>query len=137
MSKATIRQQLEAHSQGRYLDSSGEESWCYTFYDWFCKETSLQKKADTLFAQLKRFLAANPSINIDKHYVWFKNNCPMNGPLYDDFRISDIETGDTMYTVTAKCGHSGLAEAYSRANGFKEPIATGKNFTEMLKNIVS
>jgi hypothetical protein len=136
MSKATIRQQLEAHSQGRYLDSSGEESWCFTFYDWFCKESSLQKKADTLFAQLKRFLAANPNIDIDKHYVWFKNNCPMNGPLYDDFRIADIETGDTMYTVTAKCGHSGLAEAYSRAHGFNEPIATGKNFTEMLKNIV-
>lgn len=137
MNKATIRQQLEAHSQGRYLDSSGAESWCYTFYDWFCKESSLQKKADTLFAQLKRFLAANPSIDIDKHYVWFKNNCPVNGPLYDDFRIADIETGDTMYTVTAKSGHTGLAEAYSRANGFKNPIATGKNFTEMLKNIVS
>jgi hypothetical protein len=137
MNEATIRQQLEAHSQGRYLDSNGKESWCFNFYDWFCKESSLQKKADTLFGQLKRFLAANPSIDIDKHYVWFKNNCPVNGPLYDDFRIADIVTGDTMYTVTAKCGHSGLAEAYSRANGFNKPIATGKNFTEMLKNIVS
>jgi hypothetical protein len=136
MNKATIRQQLEAHSQGRYLDSSGEESWCYTFYDWFCKDASLQKKADTLFGQLKRFLVAMPGINIDTHYVWFKNNCPMNGPLYDDFRISDIESGDVQYTVTAKSGHTGMAEMYGRSNGFNDPIATGKNFGDMLKNIV-
>ncbi len=136
MGNTTIRQQLEAHSQGRYLDSDGKESECYVFFDWFCKNDQLKKKSDVLFKQLERFLKAMPDIDIDKHYVWFKNNCPVNGPLYDDFRIADIQTENTMYTVTAKCGHSGLAEAYSRSNCFSEPIATGKNFTEMLKNIL-
>ena len=135
MSKATIRQQLEAYHQGRYLDSSGEESWCYNFYDWFCKDESLKNKAYNLFKQLEKFLEAMPSIDIDKHYVWFKNNCPVNGPLYDDFRISDIEEDNVQYNVTAKSGHTGQAEMYTRANGFSEPIATGKNFSEMIKNI--
>jgi len=133
MAKTTLRQQLEAFDNGKYIDGEGKESWCFNFYDWFCKEQSLKRKADTLFRQVKKFVAANPSINIDTHYVWFKNNCPMNGPLYDDFRIADIAEGDVQYNVTAKSGHSGQAEVYSRATGFHEPVRTGKTFTDLVR----
>jgi hypothetical protein len=133
MKKTSLRQQLEAFDKGIYLDSNGKESWCYNFYDWFCKDESLKRKADTLFRQVKKFVAANPSINIDTHYVWFKNNCPMNGPLYDDFRISDLIEGDVQYNVTAKSGHSGQAEVYSRSNGFEEPVRTGKTFSDLVR----
>ena len=133
MAKTTLRKQLEAFDNGKYLDSDGKESWCFNFYDWFCKDESLKRKADTLFRQVKKFVAANPNIDQDKHYVWFKNNCPMNGPLYDDFRISDIEGGDVQYNVTAKSGHTHQAEVYTRANGFNEPARTGKTFTDLIR----
>ena len=75
---STLREQFEAFGQGRYIDSDGQESWCYNFYDWFCKDSSLKNKADTLFRASCRFVK-KLDIDLDKHYVFFKNNCPFNG----------------------------------------------------------
>lgn len=61
----------------------------YGFYDWFCKESSLENKSDKLLTKLK-FLVEQGIIDGDKNYVWFKNNCPCMGTLYDDIRISTI-----------------------------------------------
>ena len=36
-------------------------------------------------------------IDLDQHYVWFKNNYPLDGPLCGDFRIGEIETDDTKF----------------------------------------
>lgn len=134
MAKANLKKQLEAFQQGRYLDSEGEESWCYNFYDWFCNLSSLKAKSNKLFRQTQKFVDLM-GIDQEKHYVFFKNNCPMCGPLYDDFRICDIESGQVIWNVTAKSGHSGKAEVYWREKGFDKPYATGKNFTELLKNL--
>ena len=68
-------------------------------------------------------------------HVWFKNNCPMNGPLYDSFSICDRKSGDVLYWATGKCGHSGQAEIFSREKGFDEPLAKADNFTQLLKLI--
>lgn len=57
--KATLREQFEAFSDGRYLDSDGQESHCYNFYDWFCKNSSLKNKANTLFRASRRFAKKN------------------------------------------------------------------------------
>jgi hypothetical protein len=132
--KTTLTEQLKAFENNIFLDSNGETSWCYNFYDWFCSDKVLKSKATKLFNQTKKFLKANPQIDLNTHYVFFKNNCPMVGPLYDDFRICDIENGDVQYTVTNKCGHTGMAEIWGRSNNFKEAIKTGKNFSELLKN---
>ena len=42
-------------------------------------------------------------VDLDNWYVWFKNNCPMNGPLYDDFRFALLKTGDVMFTIQIDC----------------------------------
>jgi hypothetical protein len=47
-------------------------------------------------------LTDSKRVNLDKMYVFFKNNCPMRGPLYDDFRICDKEDGKVLYTVVLK-----------------------------------
>lgn len=132
--KVTLRQQLEAFRKGIVLACDGREGdkGCYNFYDWFCKKTSLKSKAETLFPMVERWVKKQ-NINIDNTYVFFKNNCPVNGPLYDDFRICDIKEENVIFTVIPKCGHSGLAEVWGRQNDFEGPIIKGKNMNEIYK----
>jgi hypothetical protein len=111
---ANLADQLNAQANGLIIDSQGQNDECYNFYDWFCKDSSLRNKSWKLMKQVKTFLKHNQQIDLSEHYVFFKNNCPMNGPLYDDFRICNIETGNVVFTVIPKCGHSGKAEIWGR-----------------------
>lgn len=133
MDKTTLTQQLKAFDNGIFLDSNGNENDCYNFYDWFCSDKALKAKSERLFRAVKRWVEKR-NTDTDKVYVFFKNNCPMNGPLYDDFRICDIETGDVIWTVTPKSGHSGLAEVWGKQNGFDKAIATGNNMNEIYRS---
>jgi len=132
MNRITLKQQLEAFDKGIILDSDGGESSCYNFYDWFCKDTSLKNKSIKLFKQVKRWVKFR-NTDTEKVYVFFKNNCPVNGPLYDDFRICDVETSDVIWTVVPKSGHSGKAEVWGRANEFKGSIAVADNMNGIYK----
>jgi hypothetical protein len=134
--KTTLTNQLEAFDRGVIIDSEGNENDCYNFYDWFCSDKALKSKSERLFKMVKRWVKKR-NTDTDKVYVFFKNNCPVNGPLYDDFRICDIETGEVIWTVTPKCGHSGKAEVWGRANDFKEPVAVGETISEIYKSITT
>lgn len=98
---------------------------CYGFFDWFCKDSYLPTKAKNLVAKLKTILKCTTKFDKNKTYVFFKNNCPCCGPLYDDFRICDIEDGSVLYTVVPKSGHSGKAEVWGIDNDFEKPIVKG------------
>ena len=131
--KVTLKQQLEAFERGQYLDSDGRtDSSCFVFYDWFCKDSSLQRRSNKLFSKVKRFVKANPQLDTEKVYVFFKNNCPMVGPLYDDFRICSIEDGGVQYTVVPKCSHSKKAEIWGRAtDGNFGMLNTADTYTKL------
>lgn len=97
------------------------------WYDWFCRDSSLKKKGESLLKKL-HMIASSKKFDNDKCYVFFKNNCPMSGYLYDDFRICDIETGNVLYTVCPKSGHKsdkGKGNVWGRENEFKEPLFVG------------
>ncbi len=140
--KTTLRQQLDAFENGVFLESDGRtNTGCFNFYDWFCSDKALKNKSITLFKQLKRFLKHHPEINLDTHYVFFKNNCPLVGSTYDDFRICDIEEGNVQYTVTPSrvikqrgSETKRMAEMWGRINGFKQPIKEANTFTQLLKD---
>jgi hypothetical protein len=130
-----LKQQLAQFEKGIIVDGSGKvDDMCYNFYDWFCKDSSLERKAKSLYSQTKKFVKKF-NIDTENHSVFFKNNCPMRGPLYDDFRICDIRTGDVVWTVIPKCSHSGEAEIWGALNNFKEAIYTGKNLSIIYKNL--
>lgn len=52
----------------------------------------------------------------------------MNGPLYDDFRIADVKTGDTLYTTKIKSPYEeNIYAIYGIDNNFTEAlISTNK-----------
>lgn len=86
-------------------DPETNSSWCFNFYDWFCKESSLLAKAKQHASKLK-FLVDQGVLNGDTTYAWFKNNCPGYGNLYDDIRISRMnEDNDFLGGFCPKSGH--------------------------------
>jgi len=109
------------------------------WYDWFCKDSSLRNKTIKLTKKLKSLLVSE-KINQETMYVFFKNNCPMVGPLRDDFRICDIKTGDVIYTITPedkrptekiwngmkrKQLYKTQSTVWGKENGFEEPLIEG------------
>jgi hypothetical protein len=72
------------------------------WYDWFCKDSSLAAKTKKM-GNIVRQIKSGGKVNIDNWYVWFKNNCPLNGPLYDDFRFAKLDTGDVQMTIQINC----------------------------------
>ena len=72
------------------------------WYDWFCKDSSLANKTKKM-GNIVRQIKSGGKVNIDNWYVWFKNNCPLNGPLYDDFRFAKLDTGDVQMTIQINC----------------------------------
>jgi hypothetical protein len=136
MKKATIKQQIAAWKNNRtILNSDGEVCQFYGFYDWFCKDSSLRIRAERLMPKVIRFVKAHPEIDLEKTYVFFKNNYPMSGPTYDDFRICSIEGGETIFTVVPLCSHSWKAEIWGRANGFAGPIKVADTFAKLFSEV--
>ena len=130
MKKVSLAEQLNAFASGRIIDSEGSENACFNFYDWFCKDSSLERKANVLFPKVKRFLKENSEIDILSTYVFFKNNCPMRGPLYDDFRICN--ENEVLFTVIPKCGHSGKAEIWGKNDSGKfECLKQAQTFSKL------
>lgn len=68
------------------------------WYDWFCKNTSLVGKTKRL-GSIIRQIRPGGKLDLRQNYVWFKNNCPLYGPLFDDFRFASLEDGEVQYTV--------------------------------------
>jgi hypothetical protein len=97
------------------------------WYDWFCRKALLRAKGDRLLEKLGE-IAESTKFDNDKCYVFFKNNCPCVGSLYDDFRICDKETGDVLYCVIPRSGHKcdkGHAQVYGVDNDWSEPLVDG------------
>ena len=126
----SIREWIKNYNAGMYkakdVHTQIEAGW----YDWFCSDSALCNKTKRLAGKLKK-LIGSPRFDVDKTYVFFKNNCPMMGKLYDDFRICLMDdAGDSrpLYTITPAVGHDkdfGKAEVWGRENGFEKPIVSG------------
>jgi len=123
--RMSIREFLKRFDRGDFdskdVNVQIEAGW----WDWFCKDSALRNKTYYLAKKLKSLLPS-PKIDIDKTYVWFKNNCLVSGKLYDDFRISDLKTGDVLYTIIPKDPTAGnKAAVWGYENDFSEPLVVG------------
>ena len=103
------------------------------WFDWFCRDTSLANKTKKMGNIIKQ-IKAGGKVNLETSYVWFKNNCPLSGPLYDDFRIADIETNNNLIVVQIDCfRNDSKYTVYERLDGFEKPVFQSNSSRELVK----
>ena len=101
------------------------------WYDYFCKPSSLVNKGRALIRKLKKIyklneLSGRKYFDPNKTYVFFKNNCPFCGNLYDDFRICDLETREVIFTIQVnRYDQKHSAELWGLPNNFEGAILEG------------
>ena len=105
--RISIKEWIDKFLSGEFdkKDSFGEDIKTQIqagWYDWFCKDSSLAAKTKKM-GNIVRQIKSGGKVNLDNWYVWFKNNCPLNGPLYDDFRFAKLDTGDVQMTIQINC----------------------------------
>lgn len=105
--RISIKEWIDKFLSGEFdkNDSFGEDVKTQIqagWYDWFCKDSSLVGKTKKM-GNIVRQIKSGGKVNLDNWYVWFKNNCPLNGPLYDDFRFAKLDTGDVQMTIQINC----------------------------------
>lgn len=101
------------------------------WYDWFCRD-------DALAGRLKKIssvvLGITDPFILDNYYVWFKNNCPLSGPLYDDVRFEPLSgERDGKYFVVALDSPHELVKwtLFTERYGYDAPEFCCSNVREM------
>lgn len=103
------------------------------WYDWFCSYESLRNRLYKM-GKIVSKVKEGGKVDMNNWYVWFKNNCPFVGPLYDDFRFADIETGEVQFTISIdekRTGHK--YNVWGRRNQFQGPIIQFEDSRDLVK----
>lgn len=129
----TLSHWIQNFNQGEYDIKDTQTQIKAGWFDWFCKDSSLANKTKKMGNIIKQ-IKTGGKVDLETSYVWFKNNCPLNGPLYDDFRIADIETNNNLIVVQIDCAWNDFKyTAYERLDGFEKPVFESNSSRELVK----
>lgn len=123
--KRNLVEWCDAFKQGQFEKVDIQTQIDAGWYDWFCTDKSLARRLAGMGPKVVR-IARSEKFDASKCYVFFKNNMPVVGDLYDDFRICDRESGDVLYTVSSKnIDGKRVNEVWGRDNNFNSAVVSG------------
>lgn len=131
MANISIKEWQKAFNSGKYSSYDKSTQIEAGWYDWFCKESSLRNKTYKM-GNIIKDIKDGGKVDLENNYVFFKNNCPFTGPLYDDFRICDMKTGEVIFTIQIDCFRYNSKYAVFGVNSWDRPLFTAKNKKELL-----
>ena len=129
----SVRQWQALYRMGAFNDKSRSVQIEAGWYDWFCQDESLAGRLKQIAPVV---MGITDSFIQDNFYVWFKNNCPCSGPLYDDVRFEPLsgERDGKYFVVTKDSPHEKAKWVlYTERYGFQEPEFQCGNVREMVR----
>ena len=129
----SVRQWQTMYRMGTFSDKNRSVQIEAGWYDWFCQDESLAGRLKQIAPVV---MGVTDPFILDNFYVWFKNNCPLNGPLYDDARFEPLseERGGNYFLVIKDSPHEKSKwTLYTERYGFQEPEFQCGNVREMIR----
>ena len=136
MENRSIREWQVQYASGDFNKNDFKTMCDAGWYDWFCKDTQLKSRLDKM-AKIIMQLKMSDRVDIDKMGVYFKNNCPLAYPTYDDFRLYYLNGNSNEYVVemisdAVKHRHGANYAIFHKSN-WKIPIYTCRTSAEVVK----
>ena len=131
----SVRQWQEKFRAGAFSTPDRYTQCEAGWYDWFCRDEALAGRLKKIGRVVMGI--TDPFI-LDNYYVWFKNNCPASGPLYDDVRFEPLsgERGGQYFVVTLDSPHERAKWALTTERfGYEAPEFECGNIREMVRYI--
>ena len=135
MNRYSVREWQEKFKSGAFENKHYTTQIYAGWHDWFCSD-------DALAGRLKQIgkvvMGITEPFILDNYYVWFKNNCPINGPLYDDVRFEPLlgERDGKYFVVSKDSPHEKQKwSLYTERHGFQEAEYECGNVRGMAKYI--